>query len=293
MVNLEWYRTFKAIYETGTLTQASKILLISQPNVSQHLSFLEAHIGKKLFERKPRRMVPTDYGKLFYAQLISPLEGLERLESEFRYTRDSDIPLTCIGVSTDYYNIRIASKASSAPANLVFEFDDPPVLKDNLIQGNLNFLISDYCGHEKNICYEEILSTEEILVASSTVDTSALDMIPSSAEHDMEHWLLRQNWYAYSSDLILIKNFWQENFKKRPNIKPNLIIPDFHALINTLSEGNGLAIVPDYIAREYLRENKIKQICKNLKRNSGKLYLAYHKNVVTTEQIEMIQQIVR
>lgn len=291
MVNLEWYRTFKAIYETGTLTQASKILLISQPNVSQHLSFLEAHIGKKLFERKPRRMVPTDYGKLFYAQLIGPLEGLERLESEFRYTRDSDIPLTCIGVSQYYYNIKLASKVASAPANLVFEFDDLPVLRDNLMQGNLNFLISDYCGHEKNICYEEILTAEEILVASSTVDTSALEHIPSASEHEIEQWLLKQNWYAYSSDLVLIKNFWQENFKKRPNIKPNLIIPDFHALINTLAVGNGLGIVPDYIAGEHLRQNKVKQICKNLKNTSSKLYLAYNKNVVTSEQIEMIQEI--
>ena len=54
MVNLEWYRTFKAVYQTGSLTAASKALFISQPNVSQHLSALEAHVGKQLFERKPR-----------------------------------------------------------------------------------------------------------------------------------------------------------------------------------------------------------------------------------------------
>jgi DNA-binding transcriptional LysR family regulator len=31
MVNLEWYRTFKAIYKTGTLTEAADTLFISQP----------------------------------------------------------------------------------------------------------------------------------------------------------------------------------------------------------------------------------------------------------------------
>ena len=31
MVNLEWFRTFKAIYETGTLTGAAESLYISQP----------------------------------------------------------------------------------------------------------------------------------------------------------------------------------------------------------------------------------------------------------------------
>jgi DNA-binding transcriptional LysR family regulator len=54
MLNFEWYRTFKAIYQAGTLTGAAQELLISQPNVSQHLSALEAYVGKQLFERPPR-----------------------------------------------------------------------------------------------------------------------------------------------------------------------------------------------------------------------------------------------
>ena len=42
MVNLEWYRTFKAVYKTGTLTGAAEVLFISQPGVSLHLSSLES-----------------------------------------------------------------------------------------------------------------------------------------------------------------------------------------------------------------------------------------------------------
>ncbi|MBU7570082.1 MAG: LysR family transcriptional regulator, partial [Flavobacterium sp.] len=41
MVNLEWYRTFKAVYKSGTLTGAAEVLFISQPGVSLHLSSLE------------------------------------------------------------------------------------------------------------------------------------------------------------------------------------------------------------------------------------------------------------
>ncbi|WP_246485071.1 LysR family transcriptional regulator [Chitinophaga qingshengii] len=46
MVNLEWYRTFKAVYQAGSLTAASKVLFISRPNVSRHLSLLGAYVGK-------------------------------------------------------------------------------------------------------------------------------------------------------------------------------------------------------------------------------------------------------
>lgn len=294
MVNLEWYRTFKAIYQTGTLTQASKELLISQPNVSQHLSFLEAHIGKKLFERKPRQMVATDYGKLFYAQLVGPIDELVRLEAEFRYTRASDIPLTCIGVSKDYYQKKMINKISELPVNLVFEFKELPELVDNLLQGDLNFLISSHCGNEKNICYEPIFQEKEILVASADINTEKLEQFVKDNQKDnIENWLVDQNWYAYSSDLVLIKHFWMENFKRRPNIKPSLIIPDFQSLILTLCQGCGLSIVPDYLVENELKSGVLKTIWSSYKKNENTLYLAYNKNIVTSNQIEMIRTLVQ
>lgn len=61
--NLEWLRTFKAIYETGTLTAAAQELFISQPGVSLHLNSLEAYTGYKLFERASKKMTPTEKGK--------------------------------------------------------------------------------------------------------------------------------------------------------------------------------------------------------------------------------------
>lgn len=53
MVNLEWYRTFVAIYQCGNLTKAAQDLSISQPNVSVHLASLEQYVGNKLFDRMP------------------------------------------------------------------------------------------------------------------------------------------------------------------------------------------------------------------------------------------------
>ena len=39
--DLEWFRTFKAIFDTGTMSDAAKELNISQPGVSLHLSSLD------------------------------------------------------------------------------------------------------------------------------------------------------------------------------------------------------------------------------------------------------------
>ena len=73
MVNFEWFRTFKAIYETGSLTGAAEALFISQPGVSLHLSSLESYVGYKLFDRTSRKMVSTERGKILYNYILEPI----------------------------------------------------------------------------------------------------------------------------------------------------------------------------------------------------------------------------
>lgn len=294
MVNLEWFRTFKAIYRTGTLTEAAQELLISQPNVSQHLSALEVHVGKQLFERKPRKMVPTDYGKLLYTQIVEALEKLEHVEAEFRYTRTSEIPLTCIGTPHEYYSQVIASKIGKAPANLVFEFGLNHELMQKLVKGSLYFSISTQLGNEKDIVYEPIQQENFLLLSNYDYDTSYFEqMIAGNHIDKAEKWLCEQNWYAYSSDLVIIRRFWLENFKKRPQIKPQFIIPDFNALFKSLISGSGLTVGADYLADDLIQQKQLKLLWKDQKTVSNTFYLTYHKNNVTTSQIEMVRMLLK
>ncbi|WP_316742241.1 LysR family transcriptional regulator [Pedobacter antarcticus] len=293
MVNLEWYRTFKAIYQTGTLTGAAVELLISQPNVSQHLSALEAHVGKQLFERQPRRMVPTDYGKLFYTQIIEAIDKLEHIEAEFRYTRTSNIPLTCIGTPKEFFNQVLAEKVHEVPANLVFEFGVTKELIKKLVSGKLYFVVATHREDEKDIIYEPIREESFLLVSSTTYDTGIFNQLIATEDFDLaEKWLTDQDWYVYSSDLPIIRRFWLKNFKKRPAIKPRFIIPDFNSILKAVACGKGITIAADFLAEDLIRSQKIKEIWKGKEITGNTMYLAYHKNNVTTAQIEMIRQLV-
>lgn len=292
MVNLEWYRSFKAIYQTGTLTGAAQELLISQPNVSQHLSSLEAHVGKQLFERKPRRMVPTDYGKLFYTQIIESVEKLEHVEAEFRYTRSSNIPLTCIGAPKEFFYTVLASRIGKAPANLVFEFGLTKELMQKLDKGKLYFVIATHCSDEKNIVYEPIAYEKFLLVAHKSLDTKDFEKYLADHETDKaERWLCEQNWYAYSSDLTIIRRFWLENFKKRPTIKPRSIIPDFNSIVKAIACGTGITVAADYLVSELIKQKQLKEVWKGIAPTQNTIYLTYNKNNVTTEQIEMVRKL--
>ncbi|MEB3373684.1 LysR family transcriptional regulator [Bacteroides sp. CR5/BHMF/2] len=82
--DLEWFRTFKAIFDTGTMSDAAKELNISQPGVSLHLSSLENYIGHPLFERNTRKMIPNERARKLYRQICYSLTKLEEVENSVR-----------------------------------------------------------------------------------------------------------------------------------------------------------------------------------------------------------------
>ncbi|WP_143306008.1 LysR family transcriptional regulator [Chitinophaga vietnamensis] len=294
MVNLEWFRTFKAIYRTGTLTGAAQELLISQPNVSQHLSSLEAHVGKQLFERQPRRMVPTEYGKLFYNQVISALEKLENVEAEFRYVSGSNVPLTCIGLPKEYFYTVLAPELCQAPANLVFEFGHTKQLLEKQLKGAPVFVVATHTSNDKELVFEPIREERFVLVGSAQLNTKAFDKHLAAGDMEqVEAWLCAQQWFVYSSDFPVIRRFWLANFKKRPAIKPRFVIPDYNAILKGISCGTAVTIASDYLVKELVKEKKLKVLWKGEQPATNTLYLSYNKQHTTTEQLEMMRKLLK
>ena len=63
---------FKVIATTGSIAKASEVLLVGQPALSSQLKKLESSLNQKLFERKNKRLILTEAGRvaLEYADTI-------------------------------------------------------------------------------------------------------------------------------------------------------------------------------------------------------------------------------
>jgi DNA-binding transcriptional LysR family regulator len=66
-------RSFIAVHETGTLTEAARRLGTTQPSVGRHLRELEGALGEILFVRLPGRLKPTERAQALYAS-VAPMK---------------------------------------------------------------------------------------------------------------------------------------------------------------------------------------------------------------------------
>ena len=287
MVNLEWYRTFKAVYQTGSLTAASKALFISQPNVSQHLSALEAQVGKTLFERKPR-IVSTDFGRLFYTQVVEPLEKLERVEESFSATAlKKQLPVIRLGAVQEYFEAVLVEKAVGPEARLVVSFGHTRELLARLHKGELDFVVATKANDYKNIVFSPVRQELFVIAASAGLLTTAFERCVDEEDWEgAEAWLSSQPWVAYTADLAIIRSFWQRNFSRRPVITPSLVIPDMRIALKSLKYSSALTI-----AAEYLVDDELKVIWSGRIPLEHTLYLAYDKTRVGSEVVGVMKRL--
>lgn len=86
-MNLNYLRTFTALVETGSLSEAAERLFLSQPAVTQQVKQLENHFAVQLIERTNRGVRVTEAGELLndYArQIIFLYDELETAMNELR-----------------------------------------------------------------------------------------------------------------------------------------------------------------------------------------------------------------
>jgi DNA-binding transcriptional LysR family regulator len=87
-------RTFLAVAQTGSFSQAARQLGVSQPWVSQRVAQLEVYLGRKrngknlsLLERRRTGVVLTRDGRMLCDLAATPLGALEQLEDAFESNR--------------------------------------------------------------------------------------------------------------------------------------------------------------------------------------------------------------
>lgn len=78
MMDVRQLRYFVQIVECGSLSKASRQLLVAQPALSQQLAKLEDLVGKPLLHRSPKGVWPTENGQALYHHASFMLRQLDQ-----------------------------------------------------------------------------------------------------------------------------------------------------------------------------------------------------------------------
>ncbi|UTW66189.1 LysR family transcriptional regulator [bacterium SCSIO 12643] len=258
MINLEWLRTFRAVYRTKSLSQAAEMLSISQPTVSQQISTLEAHLGHKLFIRKSKGVLETDEGKVLNTMISGSIETLEEVEYQLQHKKSNLKSIITIGISEHLYKTTLCHRVMQLGEFVHIKFGNKQSLIRDVEEGKLLYaIIPDEINTFDIIC-RPLKRQNLILVGTPDINLERIKDTMKKHPDQAEKMLLQQKWYAHDPAVGYIKLFWIDTFnRKRPAIIPNYIIPNEYELLFQQSQGSGLSIALEQNAAPFISEGSL------------------------------------
>lgn len=293
MINLEWFRSFRAVYKTKSLSKASELLMISQPTVSQHIAALETHMQQKLFIRKSKGVLETEEGKLLNTMVSGALENLESIEDQI-LRKDSEIKnILKIGVSSHLYKSLFCKHVPDLGSHVHLTFGTKQELKSLVENGKIYCAVVPEKIDTFDLICEHLYGQKLVLVASKDINIDEFDELYAKDMQAAEKWLSQQKWYSHDVNSSFIKNYWLYAFdKKRPAIIPNYIIPNEHEVLFQLSRNSGLCVSSHSTLIPHMSENRL-HVSKAKDITWRELFLITNKKMHDPEKNEKIINTIR
>jgi len=140
-INFSQLRSFHAVAKTGSITQASKLLSVSQPTITKQLQLLESFYQINLINRHARGISLTELGKKLYEITLNIFELEEEAIQLFSSNLNINKGTLVTGTSGSYYIIR-----------LVKEFKKlHPGIKLKIISSNSNSILDDIIDYKIDV----------------------------------------------------------------------------------------------------------------------------------------------
>lgn len=172
MINLELYRIFLEVAETGSITKASNNLHISQPAVTKHIKNLEAELGGVLFIRTNTGMTLNNQGNELYIYIKQALTLIDTGENKFKNLEDLEKGIIRIGISTTLtrkFLFEYIKKFHKLYPNILVEIDTDPTLEliKKMKQGKIDFIIAKITKqNDKELDYDILGELHDVFVVN-------------------------------------------------------------------------------------------------------------------------------
>jgi DNA-binding transcriptional LysR family regulator len=193
-LNIRHIEAFRMLMAIGTVSQAAKLLAISQPALSQMIQALERDAELTLFDRQRGRLVPTRAAKVFYEESERVFVGLDALTRKAATLRDVSagggerLAFGCLHAFGQGFVLDVIKQFRLLhPATLIsLQLQSSSQIREAVISGQLDFgVVADEAEPLKTVgsLFSETsailaLPARHRLARQSTIDVLELDKEP-------------------------------------------------------------------------------------------------------------------
>jgi DNA-binding transcriptional LysR family regulator len=124
-INSRQVEAFRAMMMTGSVTDAARLMAVTQPAVSRLLRDFQALLKMELFERRGSGLVPTASATALYMEVERSFVGLERIAAaaeEIRGRRTGTLRIAALPALSNGYLPRLAGGFLKERPNLNLSF---------------------------------------------------------------------------------------------------------------------------------------------------------------------------
>ena len=171
-IDIRDLRLVATIAQTGSLTNAARVLHLTQSTLSHHLAQLENRINKPLFHRSGRRLTLTPVGDCFRAAAEPILERIDSMEhdlangnaktsAELRFATECYTTYPWFGRIAREFKI----KYPNVDLKLITEATARPLLE--LEHGSIDIAITSSRLHDRKLHVQELFADELVAVVAN------------------------------------------------------------------------------------------------------------------------------
>ena len=172
-----------AVAETGSMAKAAKQISVSQPAVSRAIADMEALLGVALFDRSPKGVEPTEYGRALLRRGIAAFDELAQGVRDIEFLADPAVGELRVGTA--------------------------PGLADGVVLASIDRLSRTYPGVVVHVVVRGLFAQYQEL-RDRRIDLGFAGLAGSISEPDIEHEVL------YEEPLIVLagpKSKWTKRRK--------------------------------------------------------------------------------
>lgn len=273
-MTLKHLKIFVTVYQEESITNAAKKLGITQPATSLAIRELETYYQTKLFERSGRGIRITESAAHLYPDAVRLMSLYHEIDKNMKnWNTNGKLNIgSSISIGSCILPQLILRFSQKYPAlNIYVKVDSSDIIEQNILENHLDLALIEGIIHSDKICSEIFLDDELIPICNrfhSLANAKEVEL----ASLKNEHFLLREK--NSGTRELVESNFSLQNF----HIEPSWESTSTAALINAVSSGLGISILPKRMLEKQLRTHQVSSFTikdLDLKRH---YYLIYHKH---------------